>query len=327
MLLLFKYMKTCFLTVLLYIIILNAYAQNNELLHKYYYHVNQAELSIIDNNLLHAQLHYDAAFSTEYEFSRDIFNAFVVSYRLQDTLRSIHFYNRMVWAGLKKENFEGLFGNKDTTELSDYYQYISIHYDSIHNIVSNSSMPALGIKFNEFYIKDQSCRTDEEKSKDLKRCDSLIEIDLMKFIDEYDFPSYKKIGLYDTALIQPFTVDILELIMFHKRGIIENTPFLDFMWKFVESGELDARAYSMRYFCQDCSPYHVNIPLRPISKDELKLINTERRKIYLEPLEDYYKKIDYSRNFQRKINSELFFVLVNDFCKMFNGENKLEIVE
>lgn len=298
----------------------DTFAQKNENLKKYYELVNLAELSIVDNRLPDAQKYYQEAFSTPYRFPKDIYNALRVSFNMEDTSESIGYFNELARHGLKFEYFSSGFNLVYDSVVSDFYKFISSSHDSIHGIVTQTKMAELAMRVDEFKDQDQNCRRGADTLIPLQVCDSLLQLDILSFIDSFGFPGYETIGIMERDRYQPFMEGAFDLMMFHQRGVPDN-EFLNKMWGFVETGELDARTYALRYFCAPCDYYHINIPIDPITESDLQICNKKRSKIYLEPLEDYFKKIE----FQRAAKKKTEYVLVGTFSYLFNGENQLVI--
>lgn len=295
-------------------------AQKNRVLKEYYDLINQAELSIIGNDLENAGKYYDQAFKTPYRFPKDIYNALRFFFNLQDTSASIRYFNELAHHGLKLEYFSSGFNLVYDSVVSDFYRVISSSHDSIYSIVSQSKMAEMALRVDEFRDQDQNCRRGADTVIPLGICDSLLQLDILNFIDSFGFPGYETIGIMERDKYQPFMVGAFELILFHQRGGQDN-EFLKRIWEAVEVGELDARDYALRYFYVPCDYYHMNIPIDPITESDLQICNKKRSEIYLEPLEDYYKKIA----FQRAAKKKTEYVLVGTFSYLFNGENQLII--
>lgn len=295
-------------------------AQKNRILKEYYDLINQAELSIVGDDLESARKYYDQAFKTPYGFPKDIYNALRVSFNLQDTSESISYFNELAHHGLKLEYFSSGFNLAYDSVVSDFYKFISSSHDRIYSIVTQTQMAELAKRVDAFKDQDQNCRRGADTLIPLDICDSLLQLDILGFIDSFGFPGYETIGIMERDRYQPFMEGAFDLMMFHQRGVPDN-EFLKRMWEAVEVGELDARAYALRYFCVPCDYYHINIPIDPITESDLQICNKKRSKIYLEPLEDYYKKIE----FQRAAKKKTEYVLVGTFSYLFNGENRLII--
>lgn len=300
---------------------ISVFSFGNKELKKYYFNVNKAELSIIDGNFQDAKGYYDTAFNSGYLFPVDLYNAFRLNYNLCDTAKSLQLFRILVLYGIDKEKFSLGFNQYDST-ISEFYYFIENKYEDYKSDLKNIVELNFYANFlNKTFDQDQNCRRNYEKGFNLGACDKSIEDSFIYFVAKYGFPEFKRAGYLEENRIQPFNTGTLDVLLFHKRGG-PNSKFTNLMLENLKLGKLDARSYMLRYFSTENGGYYVNIPIGPITKEELARADSLRGEIYLEPLLDYYKKIVYHRNVIKKNE----YVFVNDFCRTFNGDNELQII-
>lgn len=286
----YKYiMMRFFLLTCCLLQILSSYGQSENLLRDYYYTINLAELSIIDNNLPEAKRKYEKAFSTGYSFPSDKFNAFAVSYFMKDTIKSIEYFNDLAALGQDKGKFIKYFLHSDP-KPNPYIDFVTKDYKDIHEKVMKSEMPILAKKMDAIFQMDQDCRNNGPDD-DLLNCDRKVREQLYAFIDTYGFPGYKAVGVLEETTIQATNAANFDKLLWHCSGLPDEKIY-SIGLENVKKGIYDARRFAMGFFYQG-SEYQVGVPYDPITQEELDAINKKRAEIYLEPIQDYMRKVAY----------------------------------
>jgi hypothetical protein len=300
---------------------LNSYGQSENLLRDYYYTINLAELSIIDNKLPEAKKNYEKAFGTGYSFPSDKFNAFAVSYFMKDTIKSIQYFNDLAALGQDKEKFIKYFLHSDP-KPNPYIDYVTKDYKNINEKVMKSEMLLLAKKMDVMFQMDQDCRNNGSKD-DLLNCDRNVRERLYAFVDTYGFPGYKKVGLLEEGVIQATNPGNFDMLLWHTRGFPDEKIY-SIGLENVKKGIYDARRFAMGFFYQG-SEYQVGTPYEPITREELDAINKKRAEIFLEPLEDYLRKVAYHTKNELYYRGDYCFL--NPFLCIYSLNQPLVIKE
>lgn len=279
----------------------------------YYVHVNDAEMFITDGRYSDALAFYDIAFQNKLPNAKDLYNAYVASFLVKDTVRTISYFNQLALYGLKKGGFErSKFGKSIPDIASDpFYQYISKDYDSLNEVAQKSAFPAYVKKLNDIYSKDQKARETNQKLN-IYFADSLNMIELGKFIKTSGFPSFQKTGFFETCRNSPMNPSTAWVIMWHHRG--KNTALDKVMLEAVKNGEFPPDDYAI-IADQKKNLYYTSIlKVKQADLDETE-INKKRAEIYLESLGDYRKKLEFQFKDRR-------FILVQFMALAFNFGEK-----
>lgn len=279
----------------------------------YYIHVNDAEIFITEGRYNDALQFYDIAFQNKMPNAKDLYNAYIASFLLKDTARTISYFNQLASYGLKKGGFERTKFGKSIPNISSdpFYQYISKDYDSLYAIAQKSTYPTYAKKLNDIYSKDQKARATNEKLN-IYYADSLNLIELGKFIKSNGFPSFQRTGFFETLRNSPMNPSIAWLIMWHQRG--KYTSLDNVMLDAVKSGDFAPDDYAI-IADQKKNLYYTGIlKTKDTNLDETE-INKKRAEIYLESLEDYRAKLAFQ-------NKDRRFVLVQFMAFAFNFGEK-----
>lgn len=311
----------------------------------YYYNVNLAELSILDSNYKEASLYYTEAFATGVVFPIDVYNAFRVSLLQQDTFLCIQYLNKMFSWGLDLIKFKLFISSADSNkviihdrELNDtsFFKYIEQDYEHIRKEYLLTNKPNLVEKLNSILLEDQNCRkkyglkkqkeTENKEEKDilidsLHYCDNNVLNLVYSYVDSFGFPDVNKVGIAEQGYGYGRIENCFDIVLWHRRNLKDERTH-NLYYRAVLNGEYDVRKF-VRYTDFAENKYCVFIKPQAITKIQLENINKKRAEIFLEPLEDYFRKIQY----QKKHGFNHAFTLVNLFSFSFNFVQSLNIVE
>lgn len=305
-----RYIALC----ILFSFYLTAYAQNPKTLRKYYDAVNKAELAIIDNNLPEAKKLYEKAFGTGNYFPIDTYNAFRVSYVMKDTLRSVSYFNTLAKLGQEKENFIRYFLHSDSIPKDPYMAYVTKDYEAIHNTVMKSNIPLLAQESDSIDQMDNDCRNREMSQEEFMKCNIAVLNKLYHYVDTYGFPGHYKTGLMEGMVGQGPNPGNFDLMIWHARSMTSQRIY-SIGFENVQKGLYDAEKFARAYVFEGAE-YQVTIPRDSITRKKLNKLNKKRAEIFLEPLEDLDKKIQFMM--KRKFNEQQYF-FVDPFFYGFAG--------
>lgn len=286
----------------------SAQSTHRDSIRTYYIHINKAEAAIIDSNYEMALGHYKEAQKFKWPNGYDLLNAEIVAFLSKDTTAAMDYLNLLAMYGLKKRFVEGSRWGLTIAD-SPFYKYISQSYDSIYELSRNSDRAKYGKKMSPFFIKDQSARTSQlpgELSDASKKSDLANRKEMADFITANGFPSFDRTGFHDTMrrLDAPGTFWYL---WWHSRP--DTTLLDDIALNAVLDGDFPPEDYAILI---DQRPqnntggslYHSTPNLYTLTEDELSEVDKRRNEIYLQPLKEYEKKLEYRSKDKR-------FYLVN----------------
>jgi hypothetical protein len=214
-------MRTIIITLLL-LLNGNIYSKSIE---DYYSLINEAELLICDNKIEHAVEHYDKAFENkDIPFGKDLYNAWLCSYMLDDTVRFKRYSISMIKCGAflhqqVHENMLKTIGGKHDLQLfSDIWNRLK---QSVKSGVNENNFKAL----ERFLNEDQAVRhffQDSCGERNYNTCgrdslnvfDSLNVEHLFKYFAENGFPTEQKYGYQNCFPTNP---PRYQLILQHDR--------------------------------------------------------------------------------------------------------------
>lgn len=303
-----------------------ATGQGTDKLREYYALVNKAELAIIDDNPTQAAGYYEQAFTTGHYFPSDKYNAFVASYFMKDTIRSVRYFNDLARLGQKKESLIKYFLHTDTVPQDAYLDLVTRDYDSIRSVVMAGKMPEMAAKMDRIFAMDQDCRGRGLEGEAFDACDNTARDNLYHFVDTYGFPGAGVVGIMEYGVVQAVNIGHFDMMIYHARFMDRDEKIFMIANENLHKGNYDARRYAIT-FAFPGAEYPVLVPDRPITKKELAEINRKRAEIYLEPLEDHYRKITFhtsGRKYTRK-----HYCFLDAFMCMFalSTSAALEIVD
>lgn len=286
----------------------------NSRLLDYYSNVNRAENYILDGFYIDAIRHYEIAFSNNYCFPVDYYNAFMASLLMKDEIKSKKYLNKLAVYGAIRERLRSK--SNDTI----FFDMIAVDFNQIRSISVDSNMLKFSKFFDDLFQQDQNCRDGSKTTNQLlEDCDDNVMLKFYDFIDKYGFPTFKKIGVFCENDITGFRDMQLDMILIHQRSYtgkkIEKIAF-----EAVQSGEYDIRSF-IRFTDYQSNELMTRIPSEPISKEELKEINKRRAKFGLYSVEDYLRRIDYHRN--NLTTNNFYLASFWDYGINFNAELKI----
>lgn len=283
----------------------------------YYELINKAELSIVNSAYDSALSCYVDARKYKWLNADDLYNAGIVAYLTKDTPMSVYFLNTLATYGLKKADFEERqWGEQVKNER--FYQYISKYYDSVYyKSTMDSSMVFYGKKMKPFMDKDQSVRGfifDEKgipiapapKNKNTENSDHENRVAMLQYVTEFGFPSFKQTGFYDAMKISDASGTYWYLC-WHSYA---DTTLAAVTLNAVLDGDFPPDDYALFFDVKrpfDGEMVYHTTPESSYTEEQIKIIDKERSSIYLDPLEDYVKKLEY-------YNKDRRFLLLNNFA-------------
>lgn len=219
------------------------FSQMSDSLSNYYYYINQAELMIVDNNLIAAENKYEKAaeFKTDW-YGRDYYNLALLKLKLNQPKEMMLVLEKLVRKGfdvnllLEKEDFRNYFSTKKRIKGFNQLKIIEPTY--------NGNLKAT---YDSLYVEDSIAHelfNPEVFSHIIGKVDSSnIEL-IMSLIDLYGFPSESLVGIKGWFELDP----IITLLSHHtEHPQFEET--LDFKELILESGKRGLiKNYSVRTF-------------------------------------------------------------------------------
>ncbi|MCC7050251.1 MAG: hypothetical protein IT239_00525 [Bacteroidia bacterium] len=217
---------------------INLYAQMSDSLIKYYYHVNKAELNIVDSLYTEALSNYKKAFSFfKTPFSKDLINVSNCCVRTKNYKKCYVFVSILTKRGIsinyfqKRKDYFDFFNSKEGKQLVTECGNISYSYNPLYRY-----------KIDSLCYQDQHFRK-KEGSYSLY-LDTITKIDksnvecLNKLISVWGFPSESKIGVSEKSLSAP----VYDIIIIHQRSasLTRNFDFTAMLQDAAEKGEIEA---------------------------------------------------------------------------------------
>lgn len=281
------------------------YAADSMQVKAYYINVHQAERGILDSNYSLALINYKKAFSFKTPNGRDLYNAFFVAYIESDTASAKRWYDDIILHGQKRKQFE-YYGFIRSRKNDSLYKWLSRDYDSLSTIADKSGRLRLANIINGIYNADQRCRpvrrhTTNKEQEIIIRQDSVDCLEMLAFIEKYGFPSYDKVGMFDSCKLGKVemmgTFDLLAWHMRHATLALNNVAL-----QALRDGDLSPDDYAIFIDAQDTTkPFMIILPKDtsgnagkyPLPAD-VGPYNERRRSIYLDDLATYREKLIYS---------------------------------
>lgn len=311
------------LVLLLNITFLYARAYDSVSVKEYYHYKYAAELCILDNNFSSSLENYKTAFSKKRPNARDIYNAFVVAYIEKDSPTAKAFYNNMILHGFSQKKFESLYFTK--TIISDsFYKWINRDTDSLFHVYKNGPIPERAIAINKIYQKDQKLRIelnrkDKSTIRHMIHGDSINLQSLKLLVEKDGFPGYNYVGVADTSMAGYIHgASTYWWLLWHTRNISKALNQLSL--QFVKMGDFPPDDYALIIDAQSDSSFYFQIFSR--SEDNFEIfkpilneeeVNLRRQKIFLEPITEYRRKLNYEKQ-----TNKIFF-LTNLWSSVLNN--------
>lgn len=290
------------LCVLLCAFALSCYGTDLTNVRRYYDNVHKAELAIVDSQLDRALLSYQAAFSEMYPQPRDVYNAFVVAYILKDSIKAKDCFNTLIEMGVRKEKLEILPFFEKAKDDYLYLSFVSKWHEYFEMKYYMSSRPHTAHILDSVMTVDQFYRIYKSDAASISKDKRNIEF-LILFSKEHGFPGFTQSGTRLLNMELPIYEGNLSLIFWHSRGNI--SPLDSIMTKAVIKGEYDPINYAMTMDTKGAGYYQLLIePNNPLkkndqldnilkSREKLEALNKKRAEIYLDPLQDYLRKMNF----------------------------------
>lgn len=287
--------------------------------------INVAELRVVEGDYEGALVAYKQAFAAvPSPFARDYYNAAVSAVQLNDEKQAFDYLEQLVLKGVSLPYLERqeVF---DTLQASKRWQKFQKKYPKRRQKYEQAANLDLRADLDELYARDQYFRQAEGgwrvHGDTIKQIEKDNVVNLLNWISDYGYPGEGLIGVADTLEELPrFTVVIQRQT--HARNGFE---FQNILTKAVRQGRIapHAAAYLLdqqagksqygsrafaRIICKKCKKdkNHEKIQgllLEKMSEEELVQIEKGRKRLGLESLQDYKKKVLYSlENDQFKLN-------------------------
>jgi hypothetical protein len=232
-------------------------AKGDDSLSNYYSKKYKAELAIVDSNYQEALLLYNAAFSYKRPHERDLYNAFILSCLMQDSLHGKKYFDQLTFLGLTEESLTADLrqGKIDTK----FIQKINSDYQRIHNKSLQASFKRHAKVMDSMYNFDQGIRQYAMNTyghvEGLKRYnDSFVVVDslniarMLTFIEKQGFPEIYSTGFYATNYIHISSYPMISLLLKHSWGIPSSrSDKAKILWRVktaVLEGKYDPRDYA-----------------------------------------------------------------------------------
>ncbi len=290
----------------------------NESLSSYYNYKNKAELDIIDDNFLSALENYNYAFKYKVPFEIDLYNAFIVSVKIQNKVMAYKYANLLATHGLKKQMLKSRI--KALLNNASFSKTIFKDYDNYYQEFENGSKKMNAKDLFEIYERDQRIRQlnipISTESVDFIRDsinaliqfnDSVNIIELKKYITNFGFPGFELVGYADPFRPNPYMGSTVYSLWWHNRseakvtqsiielrkiGIeaVKSGDFLNSDYAFLFDLNEDQYPYYFQFISLDIIDSNFVFKTIPISEG---ILNRRRAEIYLEPIEDYKRKIEF----------------------------------
>lgn len=307
--------------------------KNIDSVSSYYKHKYAAELAIVDSNYAEALKLYEKAFTFKRPFEKDIYNSFILSNLLKNWDKSKLYFNQLAALGMNKSTLASDLYHMglDTSE----FRRISVDYELIRKRADNTFMPVNSRLMDSMYALDQGIRQvannmygPVEWPKEFN--DSIIKADttnlrlMLNFVRAKGFPDIYTTGFYAKNYIHISSYPMIFLLMRHIIGIPSSWPakaeMLNFMKEAVLEGKYDPRDYAFMYDESEQSTYgsvfNVSVYegkrlLEGIDEQTQQLIDQRRKRIYLDSVDDYRRKLEFMRRCY-------YFHFFNVFILMYN---------
>lgn len=279
-------------------------------LSRYFDSKHRAEICLMDSNYVKADSLYKEAFHYNYPFPRDLYNAFVVSCIVLDTAFSESCFNLLIALGYDMNKLEGMEGIQFAKQLNErYYQFLFKDKDYYRFQYLKSGKRNIIAVLDSLWAVDQFYRRYWNTADSCIKYDSLNLVFLKKYIAKNRFPSHQQAGGVDIATDFPSLGGDMFLFHWHQRG--KATVLDTLYYNALIAGQYEPNLYalviSLNPFEDNtyqllCDPWGGEVQYKKFADDFLHYrldtakINYNRRRLYLEPFNDYIKKLRYLYN-------------------------------
>lgn len=304
--------------ICLIVLLIGCKVGNATILSDYFDLINEAELLICNDKFSEAMQHYDKAFDLKNdEFGRDVYNAWICSYLMDDEKRfrkysvnllekgsfktqTMYVILNPVPGGPSVEKFQGIFQNLKAFVRSEVDSIYKIKLDGL---VESDQPP------RQYFIAQCGGKYNICGRDSLNRFDSVNVLKLKAQFDEDGFATEKKIGFQNGI---PTYAPVFDLILRHDRSWNNRKTLDSFLYSRVMAGEYHPQDYallkdqsygnakdSISQYQQNTFAHFATDLFSVINKQlyitepksyRLTKTNATRKSIYLEPLGDMIVK-------------------------------------
>lgn len=291
------------ISVLSFILLLSVYsfAESKDSVKNYYLEKSKAERFLIDSNGVEAIKTYKRAFKYKAPNALDLYNAFLLSLKTQDSASAKCFFNQLALHGLVIDTFER-YGAGAKVKDNPFYKWTKTDYDSLYKIAANSGMVKYARVMDSLLREDNKVRgfhQSDEEVRLLLYTDSTNLTFLKNYIKQNGFPSYDRVGHFQSAFYGHFyTVSPLWFILWHTRHT--SKMLNDILLEAVKSGDFDPDEFALLIDLQGDESIYYNALPRKFNDDgsmsflavsNEREVNERRSSIYLDSIELYKRKL------------------------------------
>lgn len=256
-------------------------ASSSDAVRQYYTFTNKAELAIADSNFKQAIIYYEAAFRFKTPNAKDLHNAYCASALLLDCEHGRGY--------LEKLAHMGYYIPKTLIDNSGFLACTANGLNEISEKVKQDfKLSAIGRQLDSLYEEDQSLRGEENPDLEkMAKTDAAVLKSLYTLLNNEKFTDVETGMWYGNPGNDN---SVLWLVRWNGGGrpsILDSILLVNVM-----AGNYDPSVYASLTSVDNNAKYGIFYnPGRVWTDKERKVIDENRKKIYLEPLEDYEKKI------------------------------------
>jgi hypothetical protein len=283
---------------------------------KYYELINNAELKIIENDYSNAQKLYKEAFKYKKYNGKDLYNAFLCSFYIHDTLNAKLYINKLAFYGLNYDYFIPL-----KSEMK-FYNIIFKEFNENFNAGEVKFKTSKVLTIDSLFQVDQLNRNSNNSKFNRHIIDSISLISLINTIQKNEWPSFQSNGFWNIAS-NPRTENLPVYILYwHNRFVNNNLDSLAI--KALEKGYLrpddfESIILGRKMFGENSFNYYDIFPtawkIKTLTAQKIDYYNKNRDKYFLEDLSSFKKKYDY----QSLYNIEFGMDTVKSSFKFLNS--------
>ncbi len=311
---------------LIAIIIFEILFQNNlvsQSLQKYYQHINNAEISIVNLDFAKASLLYDSAFKNKLNpFCQDLYNASLVNIYENKYYESMNYIKKMITLGYKPSNY--------LNNLKSCRKFMKTKFGDSVNILERKPQFIYNnyyrTKIEELCEYDQEFRNKEGSYKKygdtIRIIDKIIVNDFLKLIEKFGYPSEERIGLDSHNIMLP----IYAVLIIHQQNgaNFRITNYADILKAACINGEIrntiagnfidaangftayETSGYVMATYDSIMKTKSKNNQIKDskiklstklgilkLSNNEIEKYNSKRKELMLVPIEEEIKKLKF----------------------------------
>jgi hypothetical protein len=313
--------KFSILTLSFFVLFSKKSASQNALIEKYYLLINEAELSIINKQFNKSDSCYFAAFNLNFTpFNKDLLN----NIRTSSNFEHLDFtIKKLISRGLSlkvlrdEKNLKKYFDSELGKKLIQSEKKIKKNY----NEKLRASVDSLNF-LDQKYRKYDDCYV---KYKDeLRYIDSCNGAWLMNYFNKYGFPSEEELGITEINEISALQI----LILHHNNGArFRAFNFSKHIWDAIITGKINNKFGLILYLRQgndDVYGFELSllipvlddksktktaknskIYISKISQEDSLMFEQNRKKLFIEPINLYYKK-QYAQFMANENNNVVF---------------------